>query len=140
MARLKRRTLLKLGVVGGGLLGVSGGLAWVGRDRIRTLSPNELAGYLQGNFSYLNFNFGEGQFLEYAKQYRKHYNEIKRKSWYLFRGGDADTYQRVIDHFATTFLMSTDFFLQGADEAKQINYVMMYHPYHSPCWNPISMS
>jgi hypothetical protein len=136
--RLDRRSLLKLGVVGGVAVGASGTAAWVGRDHIKRLQPSELASYLKSNFDYLTFNFGDEQFLEFAKDYREHYLEISRESWHTFRGGDEAEHRAMMDAFAMRFLMSTDFFMHGADESRPINYVMFFHPYKSPCWNPLT--
>ena len=36
----------------------------------------------------------------------------------------------------TKFLMSTDFFRNGADEGKLVRYVAFYDPYVSPCYVP----
>lgn len=40
-------------------------------------------------------------------------------------------------HFLDTFLMSTDFFRQGADESRTIHYTMLYDVYTNPCYNPL---
>lgn len=37
----------------------------------------------------------------------------------------------------TKYLMSTDFFLNGADERRVVRFVALYHPYTTPCWNPL---
>lgn len=36
------------------------------------------------------------------------------------------------------FLLSTDFFMNGADESRPIQYLTLYDPYHSPCFNPLT--
>lgn len=36
------------------------------------------------------------------------------------------------------FLMSTDFFRQGADQARVIGYATFYEPTVTPCYNPFS--
>ena len=35
------------------------------------------------------------------------------------------------------FLLSTDFFAQGADERKQLSFVALYDPFLNPCYNPM---
>ncbi len=40
----------------------------------------------------------------------------------------------------TLLLMSTDFFLTGADETRPLRYVALYGPYISPCFNPLAIS
>ena len=139
MTRFSRRNLMKAGVTSGVLVGLAGTGAWFGRDWIKRLQPQEMAEYLRANFDYLTFNFNEDKFLEYAKEYREHYEEISRELWSDLRGRGSEQHREEIDQFATRFLMSTDFFMYGADESRPINYVMFYHPYRSPCWNPLSM-
>jgi hypothetical protein len=36
----------------------------------------------------------------------------------------------------STFLLSTDYYRNGADPKKLVRYVAFYDPYVSPCWNP----
>lgn len=36
------------------------------------------------------------------------------------------------------FLMSTDFFQNGADEKRAVKYVAYFDPYMSPCYSPFS--
>lgn len=40
----------------------------------------------------------------------------------------------------TRFLASTDFFQNGADEARPLRYVAFYDPYVSSCYNPFGSS
>jgi hypothetical protein len=42
-----------------------------------------------------------------------------------------------IRHLLDTFLMSTDFFLHGADESRTIRYTTLYDVYTNPCYNPL---
>ncbi len=42
--------------------------------------------------------------------------------------------------FYTKFLMSTDFFLNGADESRLVKYVALHHPYENPCWSPFPVT
>jgi hypothetical protein len=42
-----------------------------------------------------------------------------------------------IDAIAARFLLSTDFFQNGADEDRPLRYVAYYDPYRSPCYNPL---
>lgn len=36
------------------------------------------------------------------------------------------------------FLLSTDFFQEGADVGRPLRYVAYYSPYRSPCYNPLA--
>jgi hypothetical protein len=47
---------------------------------------------------------------------------------------DGETQVR---RFLDTFLMSTDFFRQGADESRTVRYTMLYDIYTNPCYNPL---
>jgi hypothetical protein len=42
-----------------------------------------------------------------------------------------------IEPIASRFLLSTDFFQNGADESRPLRYVTYYDPYRSPCYNPL---
>lgn len=37
----------------------------------------------------------------------------------------------------TNFLLSTNFFREGADETKPVKYLFYYDPYKAPCQNPL---
>ena len=45
--------------------------------------------------------------------------------------------KRLGDAVFDQFLMSTDFFQQGADESSTLHYVAYYDPYATPCYNPL---
>ena len=45
--------------------------------------------------------------------------------------------ERMEDNLATLFLLSSDFFTSGADEARVIRYVALYDPMR-PCGNPFA--
>jgi len=36
------------------------------------------------------------------------------------------------------FLLSSDYYRNGADPKRPVKYVMFYDPYVSPCWNPFA--
>lgn len=42
------------------------------------------------------------------------------------------------DKFYTTFLLSTDFFLQGAKTENPLNYLAFYNPARVPCQHPFA--
>ena len=135
-----RRTVLKAGAIGTGAVAASCGAAWFFRDQISEVQPAEVAQFLRGNFHYLRLNVSDAQMHKFAADYAKHYQRIGRRQLHRFKGRDASYFDRLMDHLAITFLMSTDFFLNGGDESKPVKYVMLYHPYVSPCWNPILMA
>jgi hypothetical protein len=43
--------------------------------------------------------------------------------------------ERMEDNFASTYLLSSDFFVNGADESRVVQYVSFYDPLR-PCGNP----
>ncbi len=45
--------------------------------------------------------------------------------------------QRTADSFATTYLLSSDFFVNGADESRTIEYTGLYDPLR-PCSSPFA--
>ncbi len=47
-------------------------------------------------------------------------------------------YNQYRSQIIADFLLSTDFFLNGMDEQKNINYLGFYNPYSRPCSNPFS--
>lgn len=136
--KMSRRTVIKLGVVGAGAASLAVGKAWVFQDQIKELTPGEVARYLQSHFHYLRLRISNQDLRQFAIEYRKHYGPLHRVSWQRLRGWPEEMIQRQRDDLATRFLMSTDFFLHGGDERREINYVQFYHPYVSPCWNPLS--
>jgi hypothetical protein len=46
--------------------------------------------------------------------------------------------RRLEDNVVTKFLLSTDFFMNGADESRRIAYLSFYEPHTAPCRNPLA--
>ena len=44
---------------------------------------------------------------------------------------------RLVDNLSETYLLSSDFFLQGADESRTVRYLQFYDPMR-PCGNPFA--
>jgi hypothetical protein len=44
------------------------------------------------------------------------------------------------DALVQRFLLSTDFFPNGADETRTIRYARYHDPYVNPCWDPLNQS
>ncbi len=63
----------------------------------------------------------------FVRDYTKHRGEITR-----FSEPREDIFER--------YLLSTDFFRNGADESRPVRYVLFFDPYVSPCWNPCHTS
>src|SRR5262249_62178866 len=52
--------------------------------------------------------------------------------------GPARTDPQALPELCGKLLLSTDFFMNGADETRPIRYVSLYDPYQSPCFNPLT--
>jgi hypothetical protein len=46
--------------------------------------------------------------------------------------------RRLEDNVVTKYLLSTDFFMHGADEARRVEYLSFYEPHRAPCRNPLA--
>jgi hypothetical protein len=67
-----------------------------------------------------------------------HYSSLFEKPLTRFKGSSTDKrdrWQRMDDSFASTFLLSSDFFTNGADTTAVVRYVGFYDPLR-PCGNP----
>lgn len=73
------------------------------------------------NFSYLKINRADAE--KYVAEYGKR----------MARGGI-----RLNNAFYTTFLLSSDFFLNGADVKKPVTYLVLHDPARVPCHNPFA--
>lgn len=47
-------------------------------------------------------------------------------------------FRRLEDSVVSDYLLSTDFFANGADEQRAVSYVSFYDPYVRPCSNPFN--
>ena len=52
--------------------------------------------------------------------------------------GPIEPGTRATDKMVQRFLLSTDFFLEGADETRTITYARYHDPYVSICYDPIN--
>jgi hypothetical protein len=46
--------------------------------------------------------------------------------------------RRLEDNVVTKYLLSSDFFMHGADESRTVKYLSFYEPQHVPCRNPFA--
>ena len=124
---MKRRTFVKAGIgtvalVGAGSAGalVAGGKWGAGQHRLENLSFRSVEEQVRDYFPYLQID-AEG-LRQFADVHRSQFGSG------LFAKPDTQLHKR--------FLLSTDFFPNGADETRLVRYVTYYDPYVSPCWNP----
>lgn len=138
--KISRRKAIVLGIVGTGGVALAAGTGWVARDVIKAMPKADALAYLKSQFDYLQLDLTEQQFVNFIDDYYEHYRSVPRKLYRRIRSGDSDDWQQYGDHLCWVFLCSTTFFLNGADESKPVRYVRFYHPYVSPCWNPLSLA
>lgn len=138
--KLTRRAFLGLGVGAAGVAVVGAGGAYMYRDELLYMDAGELAALLRERFDYLRFDLTDEHWREFGDLYIEHYGVIAHRTMYLVRDQNTDRYDARVEHLESTFLLSTDFFLNNADESKPVRYVRLYHPYVSPCWNPLAMA
>lgn len=123
---MNRRKFLKLGLAAAVGAGSAGSVLYYNWDSVewhlqslqRSIIPVE--DRLRSHFAYLKID--EAGLAAYAERHRE-----------LF-GSGSDV--RRDPMFYDRFLLSTDFFQNGADESRLVHYVAFYDPYVSPCWNP----
>jgi hypothetical protein len=53
--------------------------------------------------------------------------------------GPVSRFSGFPDEFFTRFLLSTDFFQHNADIGRPLEYVTLYGPHQSPCYNPCAV-
>jgi hypothetical protein len=128
--RITRRTFLRVVALCGASLAV-GWVAWrdsftslFGRGAARlvalVLSPEQ---QLRAHFRYLDLD--QDGVDRYFADYQHHQEPLPRR-----RPLPPDVYMR--------YLLSTDFFLHGADESRRVHYVGFVDPYVTPCSNPLA--
>lgn len=86
----------------------------------RSRDPEHLAAELRRHFHYLELD--EASLARYVRDYLRHLAPPD------LAGPD----------FYTRFLLSTDFFQNGADESRTMQYVTFYDPYVTACRNPFA--
>ena len=79
---------------------------------------------LASHFSYLKIE--PGVLAAFATAYETHY------------GSPNLNIPQIAAGMHTRFLLSTDFFQNGANETKPVKFVALYDPYVTPCYNPLA--
>jgi hypothetical protein len=141
---IKRRRFLfgALGVAAVGAVGVGGA---------DFATESEIVSGIRRRLSFLQFD--DAGLHSFAKDYIRSLL-AKRPSWYRWKfhfhmlfykpiarwGISTDRRsrrERLEENFATLYLLSSDFFVKGADESRTILYVNLYDPMRA-CGNPFS--
>jgi hypothetical protein len=142
MIKRRRILLAALGIPVVGVLGL-----W-GAD---FATESEIVSGVRRRLSFLRFD--EAGLHRFAKDYIRTLL-AKRPSWYRWKfhfhmlfykpvarwGISTDNRSRrdrMEDNFATLFLLSSDFFVTGADASRTIQYVALYDPMRA-CGNPFA--
>ena len=81
----------------------------------------QMIALLREYFSYLEFD--DSVATQFVLDYARHYGPVE----------DAG-------RFFATFLLSTDFFENGQDESRPLQYVALYGPMLNPCLNPLGQT
>ena len=119
----------------GAFLGLSAGGWWLAR-RLKPSPPEEyanpvvelIAGILKGRLPFLKM---EGQGINaFASDLQRRNPGVLRRA----AQGRADAQ----DWLTERYLLSSDFFRNGADEGRSVNYLAYYDPYQRPCGNPFA--
>ncbi len=138
--KISRRTFLKTGLVGAAGFAMSGSLGYFYRDEIGHVQETEIAKFIRGNFAYLKLDVRDEEIETFYKEYREWYKPVVRDHWQrIIKKRGPDVFVEDMDEVATTFLLSTDFFINGADETRPVKYVRLYAPYKNPCWDPVAV-
>ena len=121
------------GVIGFGPMGAESHIVEAVRRRLSFLKLDEagLRAFAKDQVSVLLAKRPTWNRLKY------HYLSIFAKQFTRYnRSDDKRTrLQRMDDNFAQTYLLSSDFFINGADESRVVQYSRFYDPL-SPCGNP----
>ncbi len=104
-----------LGAPGCGPAGGRGGGLSVAEARRRVVE------YLRLKLPWLRH--GKGTLERFAEEYVRHF--------------PPGTKPGAGPNLVARYLLSTDFFPNGADESRPLDYVEFYDPYISPCYNPL---
>lgn len=144
MARLSRRAFLT-GLVGGLAVLVAAPYAFY---QLRYGKPSKIIiAILKRRVGYLKTE--AGSFERFAREYVSYKSEYARQLARLSVVALPFTYvtlyrwlpmghplRRLEDNVVTKYLLSTDFFLRGGDESREVKYLSFYEPQLAPCRNP----
>ncbi len=124
--KLPRREFLAAGSLAALAVGVLGTAGCGGsKESARGMSVAEarkkVVEYLRLKLPYLRH--GEGTLERFAAEYVRHF--------------PPGTKPGPGPNLVARYLLSTDFFPNGADESKPLDWVEFYDPYISPCYNPL---
>jgi hypothetical protein len=123
-----------VGIIGFGRMGAQSHIASAVRRRLSFLQLDEegLQAFAHDQVSALLAKHPTWNRLKY------HYSSLFGKQLTHFSNTSTDKRtrrERMEDNFVSTYLLSSNFFLNGSDESAVVRYVGFYDPLH-PCGNP----
>lgn len=143
---MKRRSFIKMLAAGTAILGVFGGIQLAQRreDLMEAIIRRKLS-YLKIESEGLN---------QYIQDFLQTRDKVWNKSWSKLQAYDFyGKFHAIIPvseesnfHFNYTdytedlvrnYLLSTDFFISGMDESKELEYLGFFNPHKYPCRNPL---
>lgn len=144
MARLSRRAFIAGAIGGVAVLLAAPYAAYHWRNgkatKVVVAILKRRVGYLKNPSGSLE-RFAE----EYVEYKKAHAGQLARLSVVAFPMTYLTLYRwlplghplrRLEDSVVTKYLLSTDFFLHGADESRELSYLSFYEPHTAPCRNP----
>jgi hypothetical protein len=130
-----------VGVIGFGRMGAQSHIASVIRKRLPFLKLDEagLEAFARDQVSFLLAKRPTWNRIKY------HYLSVFGKQFTRYnRSNDSRSRrQRMEDNFASTYLLSSDFFINGSDESRVVKYLAFYDPLRgcsNPFWRPVVQS
>lgn len=134
----KRRSFLT-SLAAGGAAALSAPLWWqTAREHLKSLPPEDARLHLRRHFEPLGLDVEDSQLDEFSSAYQRHWYPLRRPLVFQLNGEGSAGYERQMRHLEQIFLLSTDHFLHEPHDAPPaLRYVAFFHPYVTPCWNPL---
>jgi hypothetical protein len=112
---MNRRQFLRIGLYG---LLAAGATTYVGLTQCQ-----DQWGAMMVRRQFPELTIADADLARFLEDYQVHYGELLPEG---------------LDHLYRTFLLSTNFFQQDLDGRGEVEYMNLYHPYASPCYNPLA--
>lgn len=134
---MRRRTALKL-IAGTGAAAAAGGAAAILACAREASLPDRLVEEIRSSLSYLTLVDSDERIGDFVRQF------LQRTGADGLPGRWRDLYRTLggrpsgeVEQLVSTFLLSTDFFENGADEKRPVSLVAYFDPYENRCRNPL---
>lgn len=128
---MKRRKFLTIAGIGGAIAAVASG------KFLATTFESSISGLVRDELDFLRLD--EEGLNKFASDYAR---TASRKFKLIVKGynllGIGVSQSGKIHHIVTTYLLSSDFFINKMDEKRVIKYIALFDPYLRPCAHPFS--